>query len=64
MTSPEWQERSLEAATTRVRLAQERTDAANAQREDDATANAAGDPGGYGRAPETAPKSRKKTADA
>lgn len=50
MTAPEWQERSRDAATARVDLARERELAAEQQRVDDEQANAAGEPGGYGRA--------------
>lgn len=47
MTSPEWQERSLEAANERVRVARERQDAVTEQYTADRDAEDAGEPAGH-----------------
>lgn len=64
LMAPEWQERSLEAANERVRVAREREAAATEQRVSDEQANAAGEPGGYGRPADTEadPEPAKKTS--
>jgi hypothetical protein len=61
MTSPEWQERSLEAASERVRVAREREEAATVARVADEEANAAGEPGGYGRTVPSEQGAKSKT---